>query len=249
MGRSGSPIPTFGTLLMPNQGSLVEPELDHRSVYRLRRAGPPRPDGFRGVRPTSSAAWPISTSPKRHRVHRRRPCQTLHGDMSAIRRSIPPRDPERGRRHHPFRDHRLRCRGRMARWFEPAVQPATPITAIRRWLPAHGDRCPGLASGRCMQRHRLSRARSPGRAPRTRSSLSMWGSCRTGDSSATPITAIPTASRSIANWVWTSAGDGAYLGDRRRLGSSIAVVSNCCFDADGRRLFITAIDHLAIDLG
>ena len=26
--------PTFG-LLMPNQGSLAEPELDHRSVYRF----------------------------------------------------------------------------------------------------------------------------------------------------------------------------------------------------------------------
>ena len=42
--------PTFG-LLMPNQGSLVEPELDHRSVYR-----------FDPGRRHPCAGWPISSS-------------------------------------------------------------------------------------------------------------------------------------------------------------------------------------------
>ncbi len=45
--------PTFG-ILMPNQGSIVEPELDHRSVYRFdsrtgelrRMADFEQPDGF-----------------------------------------------------------------------------------------------------------------------------------------------------------------------------------------------------------
>ncbi len=166
--------PTFG-ILMPNQGSVAEPELDHRSVYRfdprtreLRRAADfEQPNGV-GFSPDGRVLYVSDTALSLKEI--------------------------------------------------PRAGSGTTHEIIA--FDVAGD-----------------------------------GTCRTGASSATPTTATPTASRSIA-------ADGSGPPPRtactsgRRSGSALGfipttqTVSNLCFGGpDGTRLFMAATkDLLAIDL-
>ena len=102
--------PTFG-IIMPNQGALAEPELDHRSVYRFDpQTGDLKPDGgFRGA--------------QRSRLHRR------WRDALRVRHLAVARRGSRTYSRNEARNHRLRRRARTAR-FRTGASSATPTTAI-----------------------------------------------------------------------------------------------------------------------